>query len=369
MIRLIKKINKAKNASFKINIFLNKFRKNIKDFCIRNNSVLLIEFMSFHGESLPGLIKYLLDLDFNVDVVLGEHETNSPGKRNDSSIFSHFKGNEQVNAIIMPEWKINLLLRSSIAKNYKHIIINTFNDYIYNNQLFNVDLHSLKPVCVVHTSLLENEYFTTNKIISYVKMDCFGRKPTLNVYPHFFGEYEKRNKSNITTFFALNCSSIQRRNISLAFEACDELYKRGINNFRIKLIGRGIDVPLKYHNNFQISGFLKYEDLNSEVHESDFILALIDSASVQYTNKSSGTFKLSYGFLKPIVLHKKFSDILSFNEHNSVLHQKNTDLADAMEKCINMSNNDYINMANALEDSKNELYNMSLGNLKDVLKN
>jgi len=106
----------------------------------------------------------------------------------------------------------------------------------------------------------------------------------------------------------------------------------------------------------------------NEISESDFFLALIDQASVQYTNKASGSYQLSYGFLKPLVLHRKFADVLDFNDENSVLYNDNSELADAMERCINMSNDDYLSMVDALETSEKALYNTSLHNLKKALE-
>jgi len=43
-------------------------------------------------------------------------------------------------------------------------------------------------------------------------------------------------------------------------------------------------------------------------------------------------------------------------------------LVDAMERCINMTNNEYISLVNALEKSEKELYDTSINNLKKVLE-
>jgi hypothetical protein len=263
---------------------------------------------------------------------------------------------------------MNLLLRSSIATQYKHIILVSFKDSMERKQLYGVDLFKLKMVCVMHGSDISNDYFKTNKIISVVKIDRINIKSPYIVSNHYFGEFEKNDKSSRTTFFALNTKYSIVRNLNLLFDACNKLYEKGINNFLVKIIGNGIKIPEKYTNNFQDFGFQNYQNMYKVISESDFILALIDQASIQYTNKASGSYTLSYGFLKPIVLHKKFSEVSGFNNGNSILHNTNDDLSNAMEKCINMSINDYSSLVSALEISEKELYNTSLNNLKEVLE-
>jgi hypothetical protein len=348
---------------------INNFRSDFKRFIAREKSVLLIEFMDHHAENFPGLAKYLIDLGYYVDVVFSKHKSTG-GARNDSSIFSHFKDKDidKIRLFALSETDMNLLLRSFIAAQYKHIILVTFKDNMERKQLYRVDLFKLRMVCIMHGSDVSNDYFKTNKIISVVKIDCINRKSPYVVSNHYFGEFQKKGKSKTTTFFALNTKYSIVRNINLLFEACDKLYEKEINNFMVKIIGDGIKIPEKYSNNFQDFGFQNYQNMYNVISESDFILALIDQASIQYTNKASGSYTLSYGFLKPIVLHKKFSDVSGFNNENSILHETNDDLSNVMEKCINMSDNDYSSLVTALEKSEKELYNTSLNNLKEVLE-
>jgi len=346
---------------------INNFRPDFKRFEARENSVLLIEFLDHHAENFPGLTKYLMDLGYNVDVVFSKHK-GTGGARNDSSIFAYFKNVDKIRLFTLSETDMNLLLRSSIATQYKHIVLVSLKNGMERKQLYGIDLFKLKAVCVMHASDETNNYFKTNKIISVVKIDCFDRKPPYVVSNHYFGEFTKKDKSCVTTFFALNTKYPSVRNINLLFKACDKLYEKGINNFLIKIIGKGIKIPEKYSNNFQDFGFQNYRNMYKIISESDFILALIDQASTQYTNKASGSYTLSYGFLKPIVLHKKFSEVSGFNDKNSILHNTNDDLSNAMEKCINMSNSDYSSLVAALEISEKELYNTSLNNLKEALE-
>jgi hypothetical protein len=349
-----------------INIF-NLLRKKFKHLHVRDNSVLLIEFYSNHGEVLPGIIKYLLDLDYNVDVILSKANTTRGDGRNDPGLFACFNENDKVKIKFLSSFDTNLLLRSPVITNYKHIIFNSFYDEIECDHLYKVGLFKLKPVCMLHNADINNAYSKTNKMISLVKMDRINRESPLLVNSHYFGEFQKREKSKIATFFSLNTNDLFRRNPYLLFKACDKLYERGIYNFSVKIIGNGLSIPDNYRNNFTVFGFLDFLKMYKEITSSDFILALIDQASVKYTNKASGTYQLSYGFLKPIILHNKFSAISGFTNENSILYEDNNKLADAMEKCINMSNENYLSLVDSLEKSEKELYLYSLNNLKGVL--
>jgi hypothetical protein len=325
-----------------------------------------MEFYYVHGETLPGYIKYFLDLNFNVDVVLCKSE--KIFTRNDYGLFLCFSQNKNVRIKMLSDLDMNFLLRSSIIKKYKHIMINSFTKGMEGHHLYGVNLFKLKPVCVVHNQNNNNKYFKTNKIISLVEINPGNRKPTVIVNPHYFGEFEKKNKSKITTFITLNKKDMSRRNIYLLFDACDMLYKKGIYDFSVKIIGNGIPVPENHRNNIRDFGFLDFQKMFKEINDSDFFMALIDENSIQYTNKASGSYQISYGFLKPIILNNKFANISGFNNSNSILYDKNNELANAMEKCINMSNDDYLSLITALEISEKELYNASLKNLKEVLE-
>jgi len=342
------------------------YRKKFNKFPVRENSVLLIEFYNIHGETLPGFIKYFLDLEYNVDVFLQKQNRKS---RNGLELFLCFKMNENVRIKTVSYFNFNLLLHSAAIAKYDHVFFNTLCDGVEYKQLFIIDLFKLKPVCVAHNPDINREYYKTDKIISLVKMDRINEKSPLVVNPHYFSEFKKREKEGKTVFVFIYSKNLYRRNIYLLFEACDVLFTKGIHNFSVKIIGNRMEIPVKYRDNFIIFEFLDFQKMYDEIIDSDFLLALIDQASVQYTNKASGTYQLSYGFLKPIVLHKKFSDVSGFNDKNSILYNNNHDLTDAMEKCINMSCDDYSALVSALEISEKELYNMSLNNLKKALTN
>jgi len=351
------------NNNFTFNI-LNSFRKRFKLFEVRDNSILICEFTGFHGEVIPGLAKYSLDLGYNVDIAIRKYR-NKNKTRNDHSLFSCFSDNNKVRNFYLSGINMNFLLRTPISKLYKQIIITTITERVLRIHLYKVDLFKLKPVCILHNYDPSSiEYFKTNRIISIVKINCINRKPPYVVNTHYFGDYRVKEKSTITTFTTLYSKDLLRRNIYLLFDACCKLLKKGITNFNVKIIGGGISIPDNLKENIKLLGYLNFNIMYNELHESDFLLALIDQASVKYTNKASGTYGLSYGFLKPIILHSKFSEISNFNNQNSILYDDNDDLYLSMEKCINMHNNEYLVLVSSLQATEKELYSNSLNNLK-----
>ena len=356
-----------KKRYFTVNKF-NFFRKSVKHINVRDNSVLIIEFFTVHGEVLPGLVKYSLDLGYNVDVIIRKPNSFHKESRNDPGLFYCFNNDARVNIKTLSSFDMNLLFRSSDIDNYKHIILNTFTDGMEYKELYKIDLFRLKPICMIHNPDINYSYVTTNKIISLVKMHRINKKPPYIVNSHYYSNFSRSNKNIITTFIALNTKDLFRRNINLLFEATDKLYEKGIYNFHVKIIGNGIPIPDKYRDNFILFDSLNFQDLYKEILSSDFILALIDRASVEYTNKASGSYQLSYGFLKPLLLQNGFSDISGFTDNNSVLYSDNSELYKAMNKCIEMSDIDYTNLIDNLEKTEKELYSYSLNNLKTVLE-
>jgi hypothetical protein len=136
---------------------VNFFRFKFDFLDIRDNSVLIMEFFHDHGESMPGYIKYLLDLNFNVDAVLFNSKLMTV--KNDPGLFLCFNNDKRVRIKYLSALDMNYLLRTNIVNHYKHIIINSLSNGMERNHLYNVNLFKLEPVCVVHNPNIENKYF------------------------------------------------------------------------------------------------------------------------------------------------------------------------------------------------------------------
>ena len=332
------------------------------------NCVLLIEITGEHGETLPGLAKYALDLAYRVDVVMAvsANRGKSALSRNEVGVFSRFKS-DRLRLFTLPSQYVPHFLRRK-ANKYRHIIINTYRDWM----LESINLFELRPVCLLHTEYtFKNEYGYTNKIITLVNMDCFGRKQPTVVNGHYFGDFISHEKSDIICFAAFGITYTQGngsrvRDVNLIIKICEYLKNKNIKNYKIKIIGdNDFIVPNEYKDKIQSLGFLSFPEMYEVIEKSDFILALISPASVEYTNQASGTYQLSYGFLKPVLIHKKFAEIGKFTEKNSIIYD---DIYPAMEKAIGISAKDYSAMVEHLEITAQSIYKNSLNNLKYVLE-
>jgi hypothetical protein len=329
---------------------------------------MLIEVLSSHGEVLPGMAKYLIDLGYNVDVIFNISKPRRKiGSINTLSIFCRFV-HENLKIYTFKNAEIKTILNTEISRKYKNIIINTYKERIF-EYCSKKRIFELGPICMVHNpvSVLNDPYSFSNKIITLIKMDFYNRNPPKYINAHYFGEIKTHDKLDVTTFITVGNVNASR-NFKLLFDACDLLIKRNIVNFKVNIIGNGnIKVPTVYDGLINFLGYLDFKEMFIEVERSDFILALLDGINIRYLNAASGSYQLSYGFLKPIVLLKKFSEISNFTNENSILYEQNMDLAFGMEKAINMRNEEYQQMIKELKLLETEIYNDSLKNLQSIL--
>jgi hypothetical protein len=346
-------------------------KKQLTSLRIRENSILVFEFYLCHEVLFPGIAMYLLDLGYNVDII--NHCTNSQLKNVSLDNFSTCRINqEKLKVYNFNKPTIKLFLNKSMYLNYTNIIINTYDNNL--SKILDLNFFEIKPVCMVHRYefLINDSYAKTNKIITLVKTNFYDRNPPYIVNAHYFGEislHEKRDVSKFIIIGSCNDSEKTRRNIHLLFAACDYLYQKNITKFEIHLIGKNNILPQdKYLKNLKFRGHCSYERMYDEIEESDFILTLIDEASIRYTNAASSSFLLSYGFLKPCIINKKFCEIAGFNNQNAVVYENNKDLGKAMETAINMSKTNYSQMLEHLSALEKEIYNSSLNNLKEALE-
>ena len=152
-----------------------------------------------------------------------------------------------------------------------------------------------------------------------------------------------------------------------------EVYKRGYRNFKVTVIGKGSlkHLPKELHKFFDIKGRLPFDKMYQEIEKADFMLTSYnenDPEHIRYnTSGTSGNFQLMYGFLKPCIINKRFAPINVLNNENAILYEKEENYPDAIEKAINMDNQEYKQMQNSLKKYEVKLYKSSLENLKKII--
>jgi len=331
---------------------------------IDGNTFLLWEPCSKnHAEVTPGYTKYLLDLGYNVSVLIEP-------ERIDEGLFSLFWENKRVylNRIRRKEVK-KFLLKHGLA-DAKGMLISTLNDKI---RIKDIPLKDGQKILYVSHDIKADAAMIDEKTITLRRM-CDDRFKTVIVNPHYFGNFTKSSKNRTVNFISVGALNKKRRNMSLLIEAAQKLCQAGVCDFRITVVGRGMlyCLPKKLRPFFRILGRLDFQEMYKEIQESDFFLPLLDPMISKHdryiTTGTSGSFQLIYGFLKPPVIASRFAPINGFDHTNSIIYENNADLVKAMEKAIRMTAEDYTAMQKNLELYTGNLYRESLENLRQLIE-
>ena len=338
----------------------------------REKSVLLIEPNFGHDEVLPGIAKYFIDLGYNVDILMSF--SNIP-----LQVFTKIQSSKIRIFEITFDALIEILTNKKI-NNYDFIYFNS--DRIYSEKIWNtalidkMNLPSNKILQMCHhideISNFDKFNVTTLKLAN---LGPKGSEKSLIVNSHYFGEFETNKKNDKINFIIVGNIQDFRKNFNLLIDSVNTIIERGFSNFKITLVSRlGSleDIPTSIRKYFDLKGFLPFPEMYNEMEKADFFLPLLDpecEAHNRYvTTGTSGSFQLIYGFLKPCIINSKFASIPGFDNQNSIIYDKNEELADKMIEAINMSEENYDKMRSKLKDLADNIYQESLDNLRKILK-
>ena len=359
---------------FKFKINHNKSdKKEIKRFNnnpIGKNSILIVEANVCHGETISGYAKMFSELGYDVDIITTpEVYQEKPFCRLEKQYYQ--------NIYSISGEKINKALCLSKIKDYKHIFFNSYQLY-YNNTFRDNTITIFEFFDKIVSP--QNGFLALEHHLDKIDTDMCKEKRIIqlgNIRPnvvfcnsHYYGKFEKHEKNNITQFIIVGSINAYRKNFDLLIKSAKELLDKNVENFHINIIGSGkIIIPKRLQKNISCLGRLSFDEMFNYVEKSDFILALLDpddDTHLRYLEDgTSGTFQLSYGFCKPILIHSKFAKKHYYNESNSVIYHE--DFTKSLEKCINMSNTEYSNCVENLKNTIQEIENTSIKNLKEVL--
>ena len=337
---------------------------------IKDNTFIIWEPCSkSHAEIVPGYAKYLIELGYNVSVLV------TPDRLKEG-LFDRFQSdnlliNEMTQRQIKKFFKnsdlsdvVGVLVTTigKLCKNDKEQAYESFNENADRSKIFFVE-HEVDKLA--DNNKLDKSIITLRKI-DYKNMD------TTVVNPHYFGSIKNTDKNDITTFITVGELSEKRKSTKLLINAAQELLDKDITNFKIVVVGKGNiqDLPTSLQKVFEIRGRLDFKEMYDEIEKADFILTAFENSDdhLKYTTiKTSGTFQLVYGFNKPIVINSNFAEINSFNDDNSIFYESNHEYADAMKQAIIKSNEQYNTMRENLRETSNCIYNESLNNLKCII--
>ena len=331
----------------------------------------------FHGELLPGMAKYFLDLGYNVDVIFSKEETGL-------NPFSRMKyKNIRIYRTDIKQAKIILQDESFVSK-YDFLYINS-DKMLYNKKYYrfskfcpNIPMDKNKILNMCHyPNTIKEDMYETRKLLTLADFPSikYKEKPTV-VNPHYFGKISITPKNDVTTFICVGNIESYRKNHSILLDAIDSLIKKGITNFKVNLIarfGKITDIDKNIQPYIDFKGRLSYEKMYQEMEKADFFLTLLDPNNPEHdryiTTGSSGSFQLIYGFAKPCLIAEKFAAMYGYNSKNSIIYNDNSDLLESMKSAIEMSKDDYLNMQNSMIELSDKIYKESLDNLKVLLTN
>lgn len=369
------KINTSKDNSSVQNLSDQEFNRFLYH-GVRSNSVLMIEFNNFHGECLPGMAKYMTDLGYNVDICLTPSEYNLEP-------FADFQ-TDKISIFNMKPGNMKKLMQHDIIEKYTHVYINS--DRIYDNGLKPILTYIGNDIKFPQGRVLtlchhadqyldiqqQNDKFA---IVALNNLPILEGKDYSMVNAHYFGDFTRNQKNKITNFICVGNIESQRKNHSLLFDAVDKLLKKNITNFKITIVARSgkLDIPAHILPYLDFKGRLSYKDMYAELKNADFYLPLFDPSNPLHerylTSGSSGSYQLIYGFQLPCIINHKFqTPVNGFNNDNSIGYQENSNLADAMEQAISMTESDYLAKVNQIKNLSNKIYSDSLQNIKNILK-
>ncbi len=331
-------------------------------FKIRKNSVLLIEPNPYHGEILPGFVKYFQDLGYNVDLFLRYQNVK------DSSLLAF----DNINIFPCSALCMKEILKNKKIKNYEFCFLTSsalwdsklyfgsFLDYLgfvpkTKNGILMVE-HNIDPCFEEYD---EEKYLKENRLFT---LSGFHDTPILN--PHFFINLKSRPKNKVTTFIV---SGHSIKSEKILHEVSLKLLVNNTNNFKIYILGKKFEISNELKEHVFSLGYVSFKTMYEKLEESDFILPLLD-----YTNKDHkkylegttfGARQQCLGFLKPVLINEHFAKVYDFDDKNAILYNENN-LFEAMTAAINMKQDNYLKMQNNLKNLQQIVYNKSLENLR-----
>ncbi len=339
---------------------------------IKDNTFLLWEpCSSSHAEVVPGFAKYLLDLGYHVSILI------TPARYKEG-LFCRFDTNENIYYNIMTQEQIRKFFRDDSLTDIKGLLVTTAGklydgtDFskVYNS--FNSQVDKSKLFFVEHEIEKPFDNGALNSSIITLRQMNYKNAKTIPINPHYFGKIETSPKNNITNFITIGALSEKRKSIKVIINAIEKLIVQGVNNFNITVIGKDkiSELPNKLQPYIDIKGRLDFTEMYEEIEKADFIISAYEDieAHMKYaTSKTSGTYQLVYGFLKPMIIKSNHATINGFDPTNSIIYDTDVEYSNAILEAININSEKYLEKQNNLKQYADALYLKSIQNFENLI--
>jgi len=327
-----------------------------------------------HAEVVPGFVKYLLDLSYEVSVLV------TPARYDEGLFqkFGDFNGRLHLNKLTQKQ--IRKFFKNNGLKNAKGIMLTTSGklaepaDYPTERKFFGELKNGQKLIIVEHDIKKAVDTNTITNDIVMLRKAYYKDATITEINPHYFGDVTITQKNkDITNFITVGALRGKRRNTDMLVDAVKTLVANGKTNFKITCIGKGSikNIPAELRKYFDAKGEASFAKLYDEMEKADFFLPLLDSENPAHdryiTTGTSGSFQLIYGFATPCVIEQKFAQRNYFDTNNAILYTSSKDLAQAMQQAIDISQEQYATLQQNLSNTANNIAKNSLDNLRKLL--
>ncbi len=331
---------------------------------VRENSVVLFEPNPYHYECTPGYLKYLVDLGYNVDLLVqpfAEDALCRFEKKDNVRCFNY----EKLDDIK----KYSSLIKKQFEK-YHKVLVQTADPSkkeLYKS--LGVLKNDSNSILVFHRSdfvgeqgLSVEKFYDQNRVIF---LGDLGKG--LYVNPHYFGEFPVHSKNHKTRFFI---TSTVDRDYTPLIEAAKGLSNSGLD-FEVVVTGGQTfteeNVPDEIKEKFIFKKRVLYKDMYNEVQNSDYVMVLLNAERKEddYFRhmQVTGTAQLSYGFLKPMIINRDFAKFYKLDSENAFLYEQGN-LEKTMREAILLKQSDYEKKCNNLKKTADNIFSISLENMR-----
>lgn len=325
-----------------------------------------------HGEVVPGYVRYLQNLGYEVLVLM------TPARLKEG-LFSRFD-EDGVRHGRLSQRQIRRFVKTPAMQKAAGLLVTTVGklpettagagelETVFGKQgpkqMFFVDHDVRKSV---------DRGIWDKRFITLRKLDYKNAESTV-VNPHFFGTVDVTPKSSgKTVLLAVGAARSKRGNLPLVFQSAMDAVRQGHSEFEIRLIGKpGTDpVPEPIRPNVSILGQVPFDRLYREIENADFLLTSFQENNEDHefykTGGTSGAFQLSYGFSTPMIVQETFGQLNDLNDRNAIMYRGDEEMTDAILRAINLDKQSYAVMQKKLQATAARLYEMSLKNLKVMI--
>ena len=336
--------------------------------------ILCIEIGAAHDVIRPSVYHVLHSLGFEIDTVLY-------GKKPDAH-WDFFSSTpyRQRRELTVDEYELLLLLNSTIICEYDFVFFNT--NFVYTKDRFDSGYDYIQLLDFLHVPIKSKYgcltiaphpqgYKDWSRRTSW--FSHLGANGSGMLSCDYFGDDGQVDGGKENLFLVSGNVNPSQKNHSMVFDAARELVGKGISNFKILINGDGLlNVPEDLKNVLVFLNENKPPELFSILSHANFIISGFDS-SVEWQREAYGrgtcsaAFMYSLGFLKPYIVERHFTEAFQLTDKTAIIYEHGM-LAEAMERAIRMSDEEYRDMRYQIEEERARRRNLSVQMVSEAIE-